>query len=178
MLDKLYITPRQWGHIFRWTMYFLLVLAAILLQTVIFGNGGMFGQRPDLVALVIISVCFREGPERGGLFALLSSTFWALSGIDQGALQILCLTALPLLGSLLCRKVFAASYMASLTVCIFTLLVSQSVGFLLKMFYEAAPGSLYFTRLLPGILVSLLFQPLIYWLVKCIEKIGEPYEAT
>ena len=38
MLDKLYITPRQWLRILRWTLYAALFLLALLVQTVVFGN--------------------------------------------------------------------------------------------------------------------------------------------
>ena len=75
MLDKLYITPRQWLRILRWTLYFLLFLLAMLLQTVVFGNRRLFGAQLDLVPIVIACVCLREGAERGGTFALLTSLF-------------------------------------------------------------------------------------------------------
>ena len=178
MLEKLYITPGQWRHILRWFLYVVLFLAAMMLQTVIFGKDGLWGQSPDFVAVVIITVCMVEGPERGGLFALLTSIFWALSGIDRGALQILCLTALPVLCSHYSRRIFTATYLPALITCGLTLFVTHSISFLLKVFYESAPSYLYTSRLLPGILVSLLFQPLVYWLSKSIEKIGDPYEAT
>ena len=178
MLGRFYITPGQWRHIFRWTLYGVLFLGILLLQTVILGKNGVFGQHPDLVAVVIVCVAMAEGPERGGMFALFASTFWALSGIERGALQILCLTALPVLCGYLSRKLFSAHYLISLITCTVTLLAAQTLSYLLERFYEAVPGYLYVTRLLPGILVALLFQPVLYWLVKSIGKIGDPYEAT
>ena len=72
MLDKLYITPRQWLRILRWTLYAALFLLALLVQTVVFGNRTILGAHPDLVAIVITCVCLREGPERGGTFALIA----------------------------------------------------------------------------------------------------------
>ena len=95
MLDKLYITPRQWLRILRWTLYAALFLLALLVQTVVFGNRTILGAHPDLVAIVITCVCLREGPERGGTFALLASLVWCLSGIDQGSVCLLVLTVLP-----------------------------------------------------------------------------------
>ena len=102
MLDKLYITPRQWLRILRWTLYAALFLLALLVQTVVFGNRTILGAHPDLVAIVITCVCLREGPERGGTFALIASLVWCLSGIDQGSVCLLVLTVLPVLGSILC----------------------------------------------------------------------------
>lgn len=48
MLDKLYITPRQWLRILRWTLYAALFLLALLVQTVVFGNRTVLGAHPDL----------------------------------------------------------------------------------------------------------------------------------
>ena len=73
MLEKFYITPGQWKHILRWTLYALLLLTAMIVQTVLLGKDGIFGQTADIVAVVILTVAMVEGPERGGMFALLSS---------------------------------------------------------------------------------------------------------
>lgn len=178
MLDKLYITPRQWMHILRWSLYTLLFLTAMLLQTVVLGHQTLLGAKPDFVPVVITCVCLREGPERGGLFALLSSVFWALSGADMGSIYIIVLTVLPILGSLFCKRYLSGRYVPCLILCFLTLFVHHNASFLLKYIYEAMDSSLYFSRLLPCVLVSLLAQPLCYWLVKCIEKIGDAYEST
>lgn len=159
-------------------MYCLLFLTAVILQTVIWGKDGILGHTPDLVALVIITVCLIEGSERGGLFALITSTIWALSGIDRGPLQILCLTVLPVLCSHYGRKILSIAYVPELLSCILVLFITGLLEFFLRVFYDGIPSHMFFTRLLPGILVTLLFQPVAYWLVKSIEKIGDPYEAT
>ena len=178
MLDKLYITPKQWLHILRWTLYCLVFLLAILLQTVVFGNRTMFGTHPDLVPVVITCVCLREGAERGGLFALLASLFWHLSGAEQGSVCIVTLTVLPVAGSLLCRTMLAERFLPCLLITLVTLLTEQSAMFLLKFFFDGLAGSLFVRRLLPCVAVSLLAQPPVYWLVKRIAKIGASYEST
>ena len=178
MLDKLYITPKQWLHILRWTLYSLLFLLAMMLQTVVFGNRTLLGVHPQLVPLVICCVCLREGPDRGGLFALLTSLFWCLSGADMGSVSLLLLTVLPIAGGLLCRVVLENRFLSCLIITAVTLLLEQSTIFILKYFFDGLPGGLYLSELLPCVFVSLLAQPLIYLLVKCIEKVGEPYEST
>ena len=135
MLDKLYITPRQWLRILRRTLYFLLLLLAILLQTVVLGNRTLFGTHPDLVPVVITCVCLREGAERGGTFALLGSLFWYLSGAEQGSVCIVALTVLPVVGSLLCRTMLAERFLPCLLVTLVTLFVEQTAIFLLKFFF-------------------------------------------
>ena len=168
MLDKLYITPRQWLRILRWTLYAALFLLALLVQTVVFGN---------LVAIVITCVCLREGPERGGTFALIASLVWCLSGIDQGSVCLLVLTVLPVLGSILCRAVLANRFLPSLLVCFVTLAVEQGLILLMKHFFAGVAWE-QAGRALRCLLVTLPVQPAVYGLVKCIAKIGEYHEST
>lgn len=178
MLDKLYITPKQWLHILRWTLYTLLFLLAMMLQTVVFGNHTVFGVQPNLVPVVITCVCLREGAERGGLFALLTSLLWCLSGADEGSVSVAVLTVVPVLGSVLCSAVLANRFLPCLAVTIVTLFVEQSVIFLLKYFFDNMAGIRFLTDLIPCVLVSALAQPLVYLLVKRIEKVGDAYEST
>ena len=167
MLDKLYITPRQWLRILRWTLYAALFLLALLVQTVVFGNRTILGAHPDLVAIVITCVCLREGPERGGTFAL----------IDQGSVCLLVLTVLPVLGSILCRAVLANRFLPSLLVCFVTLAVEQGLILLMKHFFAGVAWE-QAGRALRCLLVTLPVQPAVYGLVKCIAKIGEYHEST
>ena len=179
MLDKLYITPLQWLRILRWTLYSLLLLLALLLQTVVFGGGRtLLGVQPDLVPVVIVCVCLREGAERGGTFALLASLFWHLSGAEYGSVCILVYTVLPVAGALVCRAMLAERFVPCLLTTLVTLFVGQAAVFLLKFFFEGLAGIYFLRRLLPCVLVSLLFQPVVYLLVRRIGKIGEKHEST
>lgn len=177
MLDKLYITPKQWLHILRWTLYSLLLLLAMMLQTVVFGHHIFLGVQPDFVPVVITCVCLREGAERGGLFALLASLFWCLSGADEGSVSIAVLTVVPVLGSVLSSAVLANRFLPCLMITVVTLFTEQTVIFLLKYFFSAMEGIRFVTVLLPCVLVSALAQPVVYLLVKRIARIGDAYES-
>lgn len=177
MLDKLYITPKQWLHILRWTLYSLVVLLAMMLQTVVQGNPPLLGVRLDLVPAAIVCVCMREGPERGGLFALLSSLIWCLSGADHGSISIAVLTVIPVLSGLLCRTVLVNRFVPCLLTTLIALFLEQGTVFLLSYFLDGMAGFLFYTKLLPCVFLSLLSQPVIYLLVKRIEKIGDAYES-
>lgn len=178
MLDKLYITPKQWKHILRWCMYALLLLAAMMLQTVILGNHTILGVTPDFVPVVIACVCMREGPERGGLFALLGSLFWYLSGADQGSISIAIMTIVPVLGSVFTGSLLINRYVPCLVVTFLTLFLQQVTLLGLGMFLGRMSGLLFFTHVLPCVILSLFAQPPVYWLVKRIERIGDPYESV
>lgn len=178
MLDKLYITPRQWLRILRWTLYSLLFLLAMMIQTVVLGNRPVFGTQPDLITAVIVCVCLREGAERGGLFALLTSLLWCLSGAADGSISIAILTILPILGSILCNSLLNNRFLPTLLVTAVTLFIFHGIAFFLKVIFFETDMALFLRKLIPCMWVSLLAQPPIYWLVKRIAKIGEPYEST
>ncbi len=178
MLDKLYITPRQWLHILRWTLYCLLFLLAMMIQTVVFGNRPLFGTQPDFIPVVIVCVCLREGPERGGLFALLTSLLWRLSGAADGSISIAVLTILPVLGSILCRSVLNNRFLPCLLVTALTLFALHSIIFALKFLFVEIDTALFTEKLIPCVLVSLLAHPIVYLLVKKINRIGDGYEST
>ena len=178
MLDKLYITPRQWLHILRWTLYAILFMLAMMLQTVVLGNRPIFGANADFIPVVIACVCMREGPERGGWFALCTALFWFLSGAESGSISIVLLTAVPILCSVLCRSVLHRRYMTCLLSSFVTLFALHTVIFLLKYLLGDIDLSLFARKLLPGVLVSLVAHPVVYFLVKKINRIGDDYEPT
>lgn len=100
MLDKLYITPRQWLRILRWTLYAALFLLALLVQTVVFGNRTILGARiRSSWPLSSPASAARWPGAAAATFALIASLVWCLSGIDQGSVCLLVLTVLPVLAA-------------------------------------------------------------------------------
>lgn len=178
MLDKLYITPRQWLHILRWTLYALLFLTAMMVQTVVLGNRLFFGTKVDFIPVVIACVCMREGPERGGWFALCTGLFWYLSGAESGSVSIAVLTVVPVLCSIVCRSVLHRRYMTCLLSAAVTLFSLHTVIFLLKYLLGDIDPALFTQKLIPGVLVSLPAHPVVYFSVKKINQIGDDYEST
>ena len=178
MLDKLYITPKQWLHILRWTLYTLLLVLTMMVQTVVLGNRTIFGIHPDFVPVVIVCVCLREGPERGGVFALLGSLLWCLSGAAQGSICIAVLTIVPVIGGLLCRAVLVNRFVPCLLITVIGLFLEHAIAFLIGFFFNGMAGILFLTDLIPCVLISSVVQPLVYLVVKRIEKVGDAYESV
>ncbi|MBE6928393.1 MAG: hypothetical protein E7467_07920 [Ruminococcaceae bacterium] len=178
MLDKLYITPRQWLHILRWTLYALIFLLAMMLQTVVLADRPIFGIVPDFIPIVITCVCMREGPQSGGWFALWTSLFWFLSGADSGSITIAVLTVLPIMCSILCRSLLTNRFLTVFLMTAATHFTLHCIIFVFKYLTSAMHPSLFIQKLLPCVALSMLTQPLFYWLVKKIHQIGDPYEST
>jgi len=178
MLDKLYITPRQWLHILRWSLYSLLFLLAMMTQTVVLGNRPIFGIIPDFIPIVITCVCVKEGPQKGGWFALLTSLVWFLSGADYGSVSIAILTVLPVMGSIVCRSLLNSRFLPCLLVNFLTLFLLHSIIFFLKFLINDMDSALFVQKLLPCVLISMIAQPVVYLLVKKIHQIGDNYEPA
>ena len=84
MFRHLHLTKLQWLGILKWSLYGLLTLVVLLLQTVVLTQLPVFGVKLSPLPILIVCVCIREGPEKGGVYAILATLFWCLSGADFG----------------------------------------------------------------------------------------------
>lgn len=175
MLEKLHITARQWLRLLKWTLYSLCFLVLLLTETVLLGDVHPLGLRLHLLPIYLICVSVKEGAERGGLFALLASLFYCLSGADFGSVGIAVLTALSVFSALACTHFLNNRLLPCLLCCFLSQLCSESVTFLFHLLFRSMEASRYFSVLLPGVLLSMLTAPLLYVLVKAISRIGGKY---
>ena len=101
--------PDRYKKILMWALYAALMLAAALLQTVVFGRVRYFGAKLSLLPVVLACVCMHTEPEPAGLFGLLTGLGWYACGADGAGLSILTFTAVALGVSWLCRQ-YPVSY--------------------------------------------------------------------
>lgn len=177
MLKHFHLTRLQWQGILRWSLYGLLFLLTLLLQTVVLAPLPLGGIQLAPLPLYIVCVCIREGAEKGGLFAILATLFWALSGADFGNISVAVIPVGAILSAALCRAVLTLRLLPTLLCGLAVSLLNASVIFLFKMILP--PGlelGSYWRILLPGILLSLVFVPIQYVLVKRISRIGVSHE--
>lgn len=172
MLKHFYLTRRQWFGILKWTVYALLFLLAVVFQSVILSRLPLFGFRLNAIPILLVCVCLREGPEKGGLFVLLASTFWALSGIDMGNLWLLTVTLCAVFSAILCRTVLSDRIVSAAVCCFVSLLLCESLVFVFKLILTEIDPANYLRVLLPSAALSMLTFLPSYLLVKAIAKIG------
>ncbi len=176
MLSHLHITARQWRTALKWTLYAASLLLTMILQTVILAKHPPLGLKLNPVPLLLVCVCVREGPEGGGLFALLSALFWCLSGADYGNLSVAILPVGAILSAVLCRSVLTTRFFPTFLCCLVVSAIHDSVIFCLKLLLAAGSPAYYTAVVLPGILLSMVLMPLIYLLVKAVHKTGGSYD--
>lgn len=171
-MSHFHLTRAQWFGILKWTVYALALLLAIVLQSVILSRLRPFGCKLSTVPILLVCICLREGPEKGGLFVLLGSTFWALSGVDMGNLLMLSVTVCAVLAAVLCQTVLTNRISSAAICCFVTLLLSESLVYGYKLLLGSVAPMNYLRMLLPGVGLSMLLFPLYYLLVKSISRIG------
>lgn len=177
MLEKLHLTPRQWKLVGKWALYTVLFLFVMMFQTVCLGNVRFFGVSLSMLPILTCCVCLKEEPGSGGLFTLIVSMVWCLSGADFGSLAVLLWTVTGVLCSVACRALINNRFLPCALCCLFSLLGYESIVFLAKYLFHHVTGIQYLTKVLPCVGLSMLVYPLLYLVVKAISKIGGSYGA-
>lgn len=148
------------------------VLLAIVWQSVVVSRITPFGCKLSTIPILLVCICLREGPEKGGLFVLLAALFWSLSGVDLGSLSLLAVTVLAVLSAVLCQTVLTNRFPTAAICCFVTTLLNDALIFAYKLVLGEVPVSALWRVLLPGAALSMLSFPLAYLLVKAIFRIG------
>ena len=173
MLKYIHLTKRQWQGVLKWSLYGLLTLLTLLLQTSVLAKTPILGTKLAPLPALIVCVCVREGPEKGGLYAILASLFWCFSGADFGNLSVAVIPIGAMLSAVLCRAVLTLRFAPTALCCLGVTLLNAAVIFLFKLILPPAVALENFWRvLLPGVGLSMVFVPVHYALVKLIGRIG------
>ena len=171
-----HLTGLQRRRIFKWTLYALVVLAALLVQDTMLSRIRISGATTDLVACVVLLIGILEGPEDGGLFALLGSTFYYASGSAPGVYVITLMTAVAIFGALFRQGYWSQSF-SSTMLCTGLALVVYELGLMLiGIFLNLTVWNRMGVFLLTALLSTVVLLPL-YPVVRGIGQIGgEPWK--
>ena len=173
MFKHFHLTKTQWLGILKWSLYGLLTLLTLLLQTVVLSRTTALRIKPTPLPVLIVCICVREGPERGGVYAILAALLWCFSGADYGSLSVALLPVGAILSAVLCRAVLTLRFLPTALCAFAVTLLNASVIFVFKLILPPTVAlDNYWRLLLPGVAISMLFLPIQYPLVKCISRIG------
>ena len=171
-----HLTGLQRRHILKWALYAALAVAALVFQDTILSRMRIGGATTDLFVSVVLLVGILEGPEDGGLFALLGSLFYYFSGSAPGVYVVLLMTLMVILGALFRQGFWSQSFSSAILCTGLTLLAYEwglmLVGIFMNLTMLSRMGVFFMTALLST--VALL--PL-YPVVRVIAQIGgEPWK--
>lgn len=173
MLKHFHLTRLQWLGILKWSLYGLLTLLVLMMQTVLLAKLPVFGVKLAPLPVLIVCVCVHEGPEKGGVYAILATLFWCLSGADFGNLSVAVLSIGAMLSAVLCRAVLTRRLLPTALCCLCVTLLNATAIFAFKLILPPTVAlENYWRVLLPGVCMSMVFMPIHYALVKLIGRIG------
>ena len=172
MLKYLHLTKLQWRGVLRWSLYSLWFLVILLFQDVVLSQRPVLGAKLSFLPLLLVCVCVREGPEKGGLFALLAALFWCLSGADYGNVSLAVVPIGAILSSILLRSVFQPGILTTALCCLAVGLCNDLLIFGFKLVFSSVAIRYLWQTLLPGAVLSLCGLLPIYPVVRAIHKLA------
>lgn len=161
--------------IFRWSLYSAGFLLVVLLSTSVLGNRTFLGTKLSLLPVYAACVACREGHEQGGLFALLTAVFWALSGASGGAVFLFLLPLGSIVAGYITSAFVTRSLLPALGGSLLTLVLCEGAVYVQRLFLGSPMPGNASRLLLLQIGFSLLTTPLFWWLTGKIAKAGDPH---
>lgn len=171
LLSKLFLTQSQRKILLKWTLYALVLLGLSVLQDVLLCNVRLFGATTELVPCGIFLICLAEGSERGSIFTLVAACLYLFSGTAAG---YYCIVFIPVYGLVVTclRQAFLQKSMACTMLCVSVAMVFYELsvffmGLFLSMTTFGRIGGFLLTALM-----TLVFAPIIYPIIRSISNIG------
>lgn len=133
LINKLYLTQQQRRALLKWSLYALLLLVLSLLQDVVFCRWRLFGATIELIPCAIFLICFMEGAEKGGAFALVSSAVYVFSGTAAGPYSLILIT---FVGVFVCifRQGYLQPGFAAIMLCtVFSVILYEAAVFVIGL---------------------------------------------
>ena len=158
--------------ILKWSLYAVLFLFAVLVQTIVLPRIPIGGIALCVIPTCVACVAVQEGAERSVLFALLASTVYCLSGADCGPIYIVTLTLTAALSGAVCDHFYTRTFVPALVLSLMGLPICEGTAFLFRVYIGTVAGALWQTVLLPEILFSVLAYPLFYLGAWAVSRIG------
>ena len=172
LLNKLYLTQKQRIALLQWLLYALMLLVLSLIQDVILCKASIFGATTDLVPCAIILICVQLGADRSAIFALIAALLYQFSGAAPGYYVIALIPVLALFAAVIRKALFRKTTSSTLLcACIAVFLYEMSIFAVGLLFQNTS--LLRLIRFPITAVLSLLSYPILYPLIKAIERIGE-----
>ncbi len=161
---------QRYKKLIMWALYGGLFLLTMLLQTVVFGRTRILGVKLSLIPVLLVCISAIVGHEAGGLFCLIASFVWYLSGAADGSIGILTLTVCGIGAGFACSQ-FSRRFFPALGLSFAALLLHEGVVFWMQAYLGASEGAPFSWVLLMAVL-SVPSWAIFYLLAKAIGKVG------
>ena len=171
-----HLTLLQRRRLLKWTAYAALALLALVVQDTMLSRVRFSGATTDLLVCAVFLIGILEGPEEGGLFALIASLFYYFSGSAPGVYVVVLMTTVTICAALF-RQGYWSQGFSSAILCTGLALVCYEMGLLLiGIFLNLTVWSRAGVFFLTAVFSTAALLPL-YPLVRAIGNIGgEPWK--
>ena len=166
------MTQRQ-RNFLRWSLYSAGFLLVLLLSTSVLGNRTFLGTKLSLLPVYAACVACREGHEQGGLFALITAAFWALSGASGGAVFVFLLPLGSMVAGYITSAYVTRSLMPAVGGSLLNLVLCEGAVYVQRLFLGSPMPADASRLVLLQIGFPLLTTPLFWWLTGKIAKAGD-----
>ena len=151
----------------RWAIYTLFIAVAVILQN---SSGGLlefFGARVLLCLPVCISIARFEREVPAAIFGVIGGALWDISGGADGFnaffVMVLCAVVSLLISHLMRNNIITAFVLNGSALAIYQLLY-----IIIRIAYAGNPIRQMFTFYLPSLLISMVFVPACYFIIKSV----------
>ena len=171
LINKLYLTKQQRSVLLKWSLYALMLLVLSLLQDVVFCRLRLYGATIELLPCAIFLVCYLEGAEKGGTFALVSSALYVFSGTAAGPYTTILITFIAVFVCIFRQGYLQPGFAATMLCTVFSIALYEftvfAIGLLLGL---TIPSRLIGFAITTGF--SSLAAPVLYPIARSIGSIG------
>ena len=163
----------RYRNFIKWAVYAAGFLLTLTVTGTVLGGRTFFGAKLDFVPVYVTCVACREGHEDGGIFALVCSLVWALSGVTGRAVLVLALPAAALISGYFCATYLTRTLLPALGGCLLALVLCEGGVYLERLWLGGAvpPDALRLLAVTIGL--SMLSAPILWGLVRLIGRIGK-----
>ena len=171
LINKLYLTQQQRRALLKWSLYALLLLVLSLLQDVVFCRWRLFGATIELIPCAIFLICFMEGAEKGGAFALVSSAIYVFSGTAAGPYSLILITFIGVFVCIFRQGYLQKGFGAAMLCTAVSMVTYEMALFGLGLFLQLTTAQRV-TGFLLTAAMTMILAPFIYVLVRSVSRIG------
>ena len=155
----------------RWTLWVLLLTAALVLQATVFNRLPLLGAIPQLIPVAVVCVAMMGSAETGAVVGLIGRLMSCLGG-DALVFVVPILAFAGALTGGLCSICFTRSLLSALLLGLGALLLCAVPTWLLQWYLGHAPLSALWHVVAPEVLISLVYTLPLYWLSWRISLLG------
>ncbi len=151
----------------RWAIFSVLLVVSVLLQNSVGGLSEIFSARVFLCIPFLIAIAMFEREVPAAIFGALAGALWDVSsGVD--GFNTIVLMALGAVCSLLISHLMRNNLVTALVLGAGSIAVYEIIYVAVRFWGAGSPVRQIFTFYLPSLIITVLFVPICYFIVKSI----------